>query len=710
MKKIFVSDDSLLMGEWNWERNTRLGYSPYSIPCGSAQKVWWKCSKGHEWEARINNRAHGNNCPICIGKKTLQGYNDLASINPSLAAEWHPTKNGDLTPQDVTAYSNKKVWWKCNNGHEWEATISHRSSGRGCPICYGEHKTSFPEQAIFFYLNRLTTAYNRYKFNSNMEIDIFLPELMIGIEYDGDYFHSGKRSLDRDTRKENLAREMGILLIRVKEVIGDYKEEYANNTIYVKVNTFALLAESIKKLIDYINGISRLSWEADIDIDRDRIAIYNQYVTGDKKRSLAVQNPKLASEWHPTKNGNIRPSHVTVNSNKKVWWLCENGHEWEAVINSRNQGAGCPYCSGLKAIVGYNDLETVNPRLALQWHPSKNGKLTPQNITANSNKKVWWQCEKGHEWETTVYDRNKGNGCPVCSGHKALSGYNDLATVNPKLASEWHPTKNGKLTACDVTTGSDKKVWWKCSKGHEWEATISSRSMGCGCPYCAGQKLIIGFNDLQTVNPLLASEWHPIKNGNKTPTDVIPGSNKKVWWLGKCGHEWEAVISSRSAGRGCPYCASQKLLVGFNDLATRNPKLASEWHPTKNGSLTPKDVMPGTNKKVWWLCEKGHEWENSINVRNGGNGCPYCANQIVLKGYNDLATLNPKLALQWHYAKNGDLTPSDVMPGSNKKVWWICECGHEWEAMVNSRNKGHGCPKCAIKRRSEARRKKKTKN
>jgi hypothetical protein len=109
--------------------------------------------------------------------------------------------------------------------------------------------------------------------------------------------------------------------------------------------------------------------------------------------------------------------------------------------------------------------------------------------------------------------------------------------------------------------------------------------------------------------------------------------------------------------------------------------------------------MPGSNKKVWWLCEKGHEWEISVNARSRGHNCPYCANQIVLKGYNDLETLNPRLAKEWHPINNGDLLPSDVMPGSNKKAWWLCEQGHEWQAQISSRNKGAGCMTCYRLRR-----------
>ena len=683
-----------LAREWHPTKNGEL--KPTQVPLHTDTSVWWKCEKGHEWLARISNRANGNNCPICIEKKVLVGYNDLATLMPNLAKEWHPTKNKNLTPQSVTLGSNKKVWWKCEKGHEWETTISHRSNGQKCPICFSESRTSFPEQAIFFYLHQITTAYNRYKVDLRTEIDVYLPEYKIGIEYDGLYFHKGEKSEQREKRKQEKLEKLGIFLIRVRE-----SNDRIKNVIYSKAGATDIeLTQTICSLIEMIAQKIGYPISVDVDVSRDRNKIYERYIQGEKEKSLIETNPELAREWHPTKNGNMLPNYVTVGSNKKVWWKCEKGHEWQAVINSRRNGVGCPYCAGKKAIKGYNDLATINPKLAREWHPTKNGNLTPSDITVRSNRFVWWRCEKGHEWQAMVYDRTNGCNCPICSGRKVLIGYNDLATTNSKLASEWHPTKNGDFKATDVTRGSDKKVWWQCEKGHEWQATISSRNSGHGCPYCANQLVLKGYNDLATINPNLAKEWHPIKNGDLTPYDVMPGSNKKVWWFGKCGHEWEAAISSRSSGRGCPYCAGQKLLIGYNDLATSNPKLAKEWHPTKNGSLTPYDVMPGSNKKVWWQCEKGHEWENSVNVRNGGHNCPYCANQLVLKGYNDLATINPNLAKEWHPTKNGNLTPYDVMPGSNKKVWWQCEKGHEWQANISSRNKGAGCAECYKLRRT----------
>ena len=144
-----------------------------------------------------------------------------------------------------------------------------------------------------------------------------------------------------------------------------------------------------------------------------------------------------------------------------------------------------------------------------------------------------------------------------------------------------------------------------------------------------------------------------------------------------------------------PICDGQNTLTGFNDLVTINPDLATQWHPNKNGNLKPCDVRPSSNKKVWWICEKGHEWEAVIGSRSKGVGCPVCANKKTLAGYNDLATTNPSLAAQWHPTRNADLHPTDVTRSSNKKVWWICQHGHEWQSTVSHRNQGRGCPKCS---------------
>lgn len=345
-------------------------------------------------------------------------------------------------------------------------------------------------------------------------------------------------------------------------------------------------------------------------------------------------------------------------------------------------------------------LASIRPDLAAQWHPERNGSLSPHFITSKNKEKVWWRCEKGHEWQARIWHRvTRNDGCPYCFGRYAIQGENDLATLRPDLAKEWHPTKNGDLMPSMVKEGSITKVWWLGKCGHEWETEVHTRTKGCGCPYCANTKLLVGFNDLATVAPDVAAEWHPTKNGAFTPDTVLAYSSFDAAWLGKCGHEWSAKITNRTKGAGCPYCNNARVLKGFNDLCTTHPALAAEWHPTKN-DVAPDSVTAGSHKKVTWCCEKGHEWVTTVNARIMNNsGCPYCSNKKLLKGYNDFATRFPDIAKEWHPTKNGDLLPSDFVL-SQDKAWWICSsCGHEWLAYVKNRVKGSSCPVCANKRK-----------
>ncbi len=417
------------------------------------------------------------------------------------------------------------------------------------------------------------------------------------------------------------------------------------------------------------------------------------------KKEYVSENSQLIKEWDWEKNIQFDPTKLTLGSDKKVWWKCGEEHEWQATIGNRRRGKGCPYCSGRVATQGKNDLLTVNPTLAKEWNYEKNGDLKAEQRTANSGRKVWWKCSKGHEWQATISSRNKGSGCPYCAGRDAIKGKNDLQTVNPTLAKEWNYEKNGDLKAEQCTANSGRKVWWKCGKGHEWQTAIYSRHKGSGCPYCSGRYPIKGENDLQTINPTLAKEWDYEKNNGLTPMDVMPNSHNKVCWKCSKGHKWRAAVSNRTKGSGCPYCAGQKVEKGENDLQTRNPTLAQEWNYERNGDLKPEQVTAHSGKKVWWRCCKGHEWQAGIIDRNRGRGCPCCAGQKVEKGENDLKTKNPTLAQEWNYERNGDLKPEQVTAHSGKKVWWRCCKGHEWQATVNNRNNGNGCPRCAKEKR-----------
>lgn len=209
-------------------------------------------------------------------------------------------------------------------------------------------------------------------------------------------------------------------------------------------------------------------------------------------------------------------------------------------------------------MVKSNSLATLNPDLTLEWHPIKNGKLTPNDVGINTGKRVWWKCPEGddHEWKTTVHHRTLGLGCPVCSNQKVVLS-NCLATVNPELAKQLHPTKNGKLSPYDIGAGSGKSVWWKCPKGedHIWRGTIGKRNTNMACPICIGRK-VVNSNSFGTLFPELTKQWHPTKNEKLTPYDLRPGSTIKVWWVCSRGddHIWKTAVKDRTQGTGCPKC------------------------------------------------------------------------------------------------------------------------------------------------------------
>ena len=391
---------------------------------------------------------------------------------------------------------------------------------------------------------------------------------------------------------------------------------------------------------------------------------------------LETKNPELIQEWHPTKNHPLSPSDVTCGSHKKIWWLCKNGHEYQTEVKSRVNGTGCIYCAGLK-LYSENCLATVNPELAKEWHPTKNEKLTPSGITIHNSKKVWWLCKNGHSYSASPANRHNDNGCPYCSGHKVCED-NCLENINPKLLEEWNYKKNIDISPKNITSHSGKKVWWKCKIcGYEYIKSVAEKSTYND--YC------FNCESLLLKNPDIIDEWHPTKNGTLTPSDVNANSKTKVWWKCRyCGYEFLNTVHRHSNHRVCKNCMS---------LLYKNPKLAKEWHPTKNGSLTPDKISANNNKKVWWICKNGHEFKSNIHYRNNGVGCPYCANQKVCID-NCLATKSPHLIKEWHPTKNGNLTPFDVISGSNKKAWWLCKNKHESYSSISARNNGCGCPYC----------------
>lgn len=284
---------------------------------------------------------------------------------------------------------------------------------------------------------------------------------------------------------------------------------------------------------------------------------------------------------------------------------------------------------------------------------------------------------------------------------KLIVGFNDLLTKFPEIAAQWHPTLNGTLRPEDVTYGSNKKVWWFCSECQEsWERPTGNRTISyTGCPYCSGQKVSSGKNDLATTHPEIAKQWHPTLNGDLKPTDVTHGSGKKVWWVCELGHEYQAIICNKTGKRkdGCPICSGRVILPGYNDLSTRYPEIAKLFIPELNNGIKSNEIAPFSNKKYKWKCVNGHIFEKTVNQVVSGEGCPICINRKVLKGYNDLQTTNPELASMWDYSLN-KITPTEITTTSTIAYNWVCKEGHRFSKSIYRLLSGEQCPYCSGRR------------
>jgi G:T-mismatch repair DNA endonuclease (very short patch repair protein) len=343
----------------------------------------------------------------------------LAEANPALAEQWHPTKNGDLTPHDVSPKSGYKAFWVCPEGHESEAFIFARNKGQKCGYCSGRYAT---------------------------------PE---------------------------------------------------NN--------------------------------------------------------LAARYPEIAAQWHPTKNA-LKPYEVMPGSLAEHFWLCDKGHDWAARVGARTakRSSGCPVCANHLA-TPENSIEALRPDLAALWHPTKNGDVTPHDITPGSNLRKWWECEVGHDFQKTVFAMAAFPSCPKCT-RKIASPETSIVATNPELLSEWNYERNQDVLPEQVLSGARRKVWWRCKRSHEWKASVCNRAGGArsGCPDCpkftskpeaALSKLLSYVMNVDVDHPSI------VAGGRKQACDIVVPDRKLVveydgcyWHKDKETHDLAKTLALNDAG------------------------------------------------------------------------------------------------------------------------------------------------------------------
>ena len=554
---------------------------------------------------------------------------------PELMAEWHPTKNEGLLPDDVPYGAGTKVWWLCSGGHEWQSSPNQRTNRKsGCPSCY------------------------------------------------------------------NLIR-----------------------------------SDNTRKATPEFN--------------------------------LFTEQPELCKEWHPRLNQNP-PEFYMPRSMDKVWWLCSDGHEWEAVIDSRTSGRGCPYCVGYVASPERN-FALMYPDLVEEWHTTKNTK-TPDQYTPKSNFKVWWKCQKGHEWKATLYSRSQGTGCPKCSNQQSknelriltelMSVYErvehrkkivdhevDIYLPELKVAIEydghyWHQNKHAAdvIKQADISSAGVRLIRVRelplpkigvtdividgrqTFEKNTVDAIVkliglrnASTTEYLTKPDFANDDLYIEYlsyfpsplpaKSLAKLSPALCEQWHPTKNKQLTPSNFTAKSIHKAWWTCDFGHEYQARIVNRFNGSGCPQC-SGSVADDETCMATTHPEIASYFHPTKNGNYTTKNLKAGSGKNIWWRCENGHEWVASpANMKkpNRRSFCPECKTVEVPSWIkNSMAEVRPDMAAAFHPTKNSNFTPHNLTDGTGRMLWWQCsnDKSHVWQASGSNHKRSPRpdlCPDCRRK-------------
>lgn len=460
IKQLVINNEKLIR-EWNFTKNGQL--NPATLSITSTKKVWWICSRGHEWEAIIRNRTHSKGCPYCNNRKVLAGFNDLQTINPALCDDWNYEMNGSQ-PSEYLPHSNKRVWWKCHKcGFEWESQINNRSKGDMCPNCRSskmsntlrasrakknnlainhpelgaewdytrnqltpndyacgsdftawwicswcgcswssqikkralrgdgcpncnKRQTSFPEQTIYYYLKKIyPDACNRIKVHG-IEIDVYIPQINTGVEYDGRRWH--KEKLKQDNEKDQKCLSRGISLIRIRD-----------NTLHNTSNAFIIpcIDGNEKNLENVINDLLShlgVQYSGKININRDRVEIINQYFIGLAENSIKTKFPEIAEEWDYEKNGTLSPERVPYGFGKKVWWRCGKcGNSFLMSPNDRTSGdgSGCPDCA-IKEVSRKNYISVKNLDTGIVY-----GSLTEAAKSCNGTKAGICACCSGDQ-------------------------------------------------------------------------------------------------------------------------------------------------------------------------------------------------------------------------------------------------------------------------------------------------------------------------
>ncbi len=625
----FQSEFPELAKQWHPNKNAPL--TPDQVIPHSGQKVWWLCSNGHEWKAVINSRGRGGHgCPYCAGQKPTADRNFGAKF-PEMIKEWDFENNQNLRPEDCSPRSKNNVWWKCEKGHSWQATIGNRTRKwkSSCPFC----------------LNR------------RLGEDNSLAQLRPDIAKE---WHPSKNSpitpndvLAGGTKKFWWLCKHGHeyqVSIGARVFNGTGCSKCCLQTSRIEIAIYAELVA----LFDQVHWREKISgYECDIYLKAYDIGVEIDGVYWHSRKPELEMKKSKVFEAAGLQLYRLREKGLLPLSPRDVIFKFSDP-EFEVVCRLLgsivahanleaeqqdrlrhyldgpglvNEGLYRKLVSQLPAPPPDQSLAAKRPDIAAEWAYDLNAPLSPEHFRSQSTKSVWWRCGAGHTWKTSLNHRvGQGTKCPECPRKYSIvvTAENNFAFFFPNLVREWNYERNGTTRPENIRPHSNHKYWWKCKKNHEWRSEPSSRAAGHGCPYCYG-RFASKENNLAAKYPELLKDWDQEKNKGLDPSTFTPHVSKKVWWFCKTGHNWQATIYNRAKNKsGCPKCAQ--------NARRRYSIVDIQKFALSRGGICLTEEYMSCRQQIKLTCNEGHTWRTRADsLIYTEKWCPECGIKLSQK-------------------------------------------------------------------------------
>jgi hypothetical protein len=628
-----------LLKEIDRELNADRDLSTLTI--NSRHSIWWRCANNHVYRASIFSRARSNGCKECnkvdkwaeVIKKHQQSgkWTRLIDKASQEIIDLWDKELNKISIEAVSAGSHKKHKWRCGKGHIWEASPKSLIRGTRCPECA---RMGIAERIRTASVKRSGSLYDER------------PDLR----------EQWDPTNEIDMREVSVSSNTRVKWIckyghKWEAIIGN-RTGRGSGCPYCINQTSKL---EIYLLVQLRSVFKDVGWREKIDGKEVDILLKNEHI------GVEVDG----EYWHRNKFGSDSAKDQHLKSLYNLTIIRVRPIELPMI--------------GLHSV--FYDRKDSDQSICLKLFEHLETILPNQHSV--------------RDYVSLGAANNLEDYREMISRLPAPVDGSSLYDLREDLAEEWDYDRNKPLTPDLFSPFSDQKVFWKCSNGHIYAATIKNRTnRGSGCPSCyqeslpdaANSRALAKIGSIEKNNPALVSYWDREENNGLRPNEVPNNINRTFVWRCKNGHRFTRLLKTMKSNQDCPVCTSILII---------NPELSNEWDFAKNVDITPEKIQAGSGKRVWWKCKNGHSWECSVVARTrDGKDCPVC---------RSIGFLYPNLLKEWDHQRNALIDPFNLSWGSSAKVWWICENNHAWETSVSSRTgRGSGCPVCARSSRAEA--------